>query len=594
MKEKERILVLLHKYGMDSKYNDPYLYEKDGKVGLVYSFSHPFYGILSRCLFFEDEQELEEFLYQYWWYKKYGNSYGVTIELEDYETWEIKPYFLYRERRITSSVMKQLLVDPDKLSLEQKEVKIYQRYLRTAHILIEIISLKMKTQQDTYCNVVDLTQEWKRQDNEFLQLYNRYQKESKELHVIASIDDCLEMPKTESLTMQLKSLESQERMEDLKAFIEGLWQMLFEIESEEAHLQNKYLLIKLPLDLEDIRKKKTYMENLFNKKKSLFGKKENILEALKKIEQSSEGNKIVSMDDYVANEKQRLKEKYSIIEEMDYATLGDYLNEFDNLGIDFSFEIKTPEPILEYYHDDFIPDLQNFYQKLTMEEQGICNIYHSFLQPLCDAILTSFTEGKTKEETKQSLMLHYLDEVCAAMEAFDDSENFLLCMKDLKLVFSQTKEQLVSRLVDLFFFTFPFPTFTTSKICYVFGKSKKSQDKFSFYHATCKSSCAPVQGKGEFDVTDIIKIYPDVSFSYFPNYYWLRDPYFHDYVIEKQENREDIMIPFEKCYINIDNSDILKVVRYQVEKRFQNGIYEVVNCILDKTESYRYIEIQKG
>lgn len=595
MSEKEKLTALLRKYGMDSKYDAPYLFLNQDQVGVVYSFSHPFYGSLARIFYFEDEQEMDDFLYQYWWYKKYALKYHVTMELENYEKLAVKPFFLYQEHSINRDQMEGLLTDSFPFENEKKSVKVYQRYLRTAEILIQIIMLKMKVQQDTYRSVLDLTKKWKQQENEFLHLYNRYQKENKPFNEITDEEEEVLIPKElEELSLQLKFFREEEDKEQLKKFIEDLWKIALSLEIDEGYLQNKYLLIKLPLELEDIRKKINYMENLFNKKKSLFSKKENIFSELEKIDALSETKKIVQMSDYILNEKERISEKYAIIDEMDYATLGDYLNEFDNLGIDCSFEVADSKKDLKYTYEEFKDELKSFYQNYTEEEKHILGIYHSFLQPLCDFILERLVSHIESQKIKHDLISKHLDDIQQSIDILEDSENVFIRMKEMKCLSLQSVDEFVFDLICVCEKFLKLRQFKLTKIGFVFGKSKEMFYEDLHYCASLKSNTAPIQKQGSFDYIDILEISPGTEICYIPTFFSLRDPLFHDYVIEKNTERENIFLFMQNCQMNFLNSDIIKVSKYRFAKTLVDNMVVVKQMTLMKTESYRFVKVMKG
>lgn len=589
MKSKEKMLELLSKFGMDLNYHDPFLYERDGKYGLVYTFSHPFYGLLTRVLFLESEEEMEEFLYQYWWYKKYGETYHVIMSLNNYEQLEVQPVFLFHGNEITSDDMKALLVDPLKEIHSSKKVKEYQRYLRTAHILIDILNLKVKFQQDTYKSVLDLELEFQKQENELIQLLNRYEKTNeplKELELETSEKQDFEIS---DFQHQLEFLSEYENLDDLKTFIDSLWKMLLSYESDDGHLQNKYLLIKMPLELNDIRKKKDYLESLFNKKKGLFFKKEHVREHLVKIDEMSEVNKIVKMEDYIQNEKKRLNEKYSIIDEMDYTTLGDYLNEFDNMGIDVPFENSESSMNLELSHDDLIKEFTTSLSSLNVIERQCSFIYHSFLESICDEILLLLMDAQKEQEILAMLMQKYTDELTRALQVLSDPENVFIRMKKMKLLSLSNLRSFCMSLIEVCKTLLSMKGFMLSSICYVFGKSQKEAPIPKFYHASCKSSMSPTQVKGAYDIHDILEIHPGVSCYFFSSYYSLKDPYFHDDSLVEEQNREDILLFLKDYKVNFKKSDILKVARYKIDKN--EKMVEEIRLL--KTDFYRHVMITR-
>ena len=125
MVSKEEILLILAKYGMDSKYQAPYLYEEGGRYGILYSFTHPFYGFLERVK----------------WYQKYRSQFSVQIELDDYETMTPQVQFRFHDKDLSKEMMMQMLVDPNEMPKAFKKQRIYQRLLRTSRLLIAIIEL---------------------------------------------------------------------------------------------------------------------------------------------------------------------------------------------------------------------------------------------------------------------------------------------------------------------------------------------------------------------------------------------------------------------------------------------------------------------
>jgi len=589
MDSKEKVLEFLAKYGFDSKYNDPYLYEQQGKYGLVYIFSHAFYGLLTRVVFFDQEKELDQFLYQYWWYKKYGKDYNVSLELDDYESLETHPKFFYQEKEISVKDMKKILIHPDSLSKEKKSIRLYERLLRTSKMLLEAIQLKVQMKKDTVLNVRDLQQELQRQENEFLQLYHKYQKKDftkKELEI--SENEFIIPHEVEDFKLQFDWFMKHENEEDLNSFLHSLWTFLFELESDFEHLKNKYLLIKLPLDLNDIKKKKDYMESLFNKKKGLFSKKDQPKVELQKIEKESEIHKIVKMEDYIKNEKQRLEEKYSIVADMDLATLGDYLNEFDNLGIEIPFTPKQEGTVHSYSHQELCQSLNEIYDQLSIQEQQCLNIYQSFLRSLCDEILKRLLNKQNETEIVSYLVTNYMDEIKKYMAALLDAENVLIRMKKMKLISVSNANSFCMSLIEVCKTLLTIQVFQLPGNCYVFGKSLINTSSFDLYHASCKSIGSPTQTSEGFDIHDILFLHENVSFWFFPTSFVLKDPYFHDFTIQEKNNCEDILLNFQNYEVNIPDSAIIKVSRYQIDRNLK--IVKQIRLL--SMDQYRIIQVK--
>ncbi len=590
MISKSELLTILMKYGMDSKYKEPFLYEEKNQVGLVYSFMHPLYGYLHRSIFFDDLKEAEEFVYQYWWYRKYHEQFQVTILLDDYEKESPKVKFMMGQSRLTASKMRGLITDPDELPKEKRKKKIHGRLIRTARVLVKIMEEKVKIQNDTYHNVLSLHTECYKQESEFMALYNRYQKVNKPLKKMEEIpfkdvDITKELSKYHDV---IDALVHQENEEKLKTFINQLWDALLVLECDKGYLQNKYLLFKLPIDIEDYRKKKNVLERVMNKRKSLFGKREKVTDLLLQIDEDSETRKIVKMKDYIQNEIKRLEEKYSIIDEMDYATLGDYLNEFDNLGISLPMDSQEKFADKIFTREEVRTNYREIYDSLSVLEQQNLAIYHSFLQPICDVILKRLLSNEDVENDFQA----YQEELSSAILILSDAENVFLRMQKFKRLSLSSPSKLWNSLVEVCKELIHMDVFKVSGTSYVFGKSLRADD-FDLYHGTLKTIGLPMQKKGKFDVVDVLLIERGVSVLFLPNYYKLCDPYFHDNALEEMANREDIVVFLKKYQVKYDNSDIISVSRYTPVETMQ-GEYKVVKeMTLDKTEQYRHVMVTK-
>ncbi|MCI8394100.1 MAG: hypothetical protein HFH86_01285 [Bacilli bacterium] len=594
MLQKDDLLSILRKYGMDSKNHAPYLYEANGEIGLMYSFAHVFYGLLHRVILFQTKQDAEDFIYQYWWYKNYREQFSVTLELDHYDQLFPKPFFVMNGKSLFRNDMRNLLEDPSILPKADKQKKLYQRYLRTAKILIEILEEKVKLQKDTYQNVKELHLEFQKQENEFLQLYNRYYKTNKKLNKIdESMEEALNMEQEIQMFQNLwQDISFQTDIEELIQFIDQLWRTLYSLESESGYLQNKYLLFKLPIDLEDIRKKKDYMEKVFNKKKGLFSKKDHVEEELEKINASSETNKIVKVKDFVENERQRLDEKYAIIDDMDYVTLGDYLNEFDNMGIVTTLDMLDRVQERVYTREELLSVWQEEFLKMSKEEQQALGIYHSFLQPLCDMILNSLVSNIKTEQIIMNVQNTYAKEIEQAMITLGEAENVFLRMKYMKSLVLLNSSAFIESLIVICKQLLQMKGFSVKGTCYVFGKSCK-ESSLGIYHGALKSIGAPMQQKGLFDVHDIFELKAGVSLLFLPIYLKVKDPYFQDYTIEEKKDSEEVLLLLQNYHVKMEQSDIIRVVRFHGVEQKLDDCRVMIHMEEERSDSYRHIIVTK-
>ncbi len=593
MIEKKDLFGILNKYGLDSKYFNLYVYESGSNVGFLYSFSHPFYGSLQRVITFSSLEKAEDFVYRYWWFKKYQKKFDVTLELDNYEKMNPKPMFFMYGRELSSKDMKLLLTDPEELPREKKRQMVYERCIRTARILVAIMEEKIKIQNDTYHNVMDLDLEFQKQENEFLILSNRYFKEQKPLNELKEpiYEDISKEKELQKLTQQIDVLMDQKDLKVLKEFIDSLWKSLLKMETDKGHLQNKYLLFKLPIDLDDIQKKKNYMQQVLKKKKSLFSKKEPVLLELRKIEEMSEIHKVIHMKDFISNETKRLEEKYAIIGEMDYATLGDYLNEFDNLGISSPLELLDKPQNRRFSKEEIQKEFQSIYESMSESNKQCLAIYHSFLKPVCDYILFGIINNVDKSIIVRETKANYLNEIQQSMLILSDADNVMMRMKKMKLLSLRSENTFLESLYQVCLQLRSLQNFQISGVYYAFGKSMQNE-YLDAYHATLKNIGVPIQTKNKFDISDILEIRAGVPVLYFPYSYSVKDYVFHDFTIEEQK-KEEILVFLKDYQVNLANSDIIKVSRFQASFREDKLGQWMCDMNLTKTDLYRHITISK-
>ena len=189
-------------------------------------------------------------------------------------------------------------------------------------LLVQVIKEKIKVQEDTYQNLLKLTQEYN-------QKYNQLEKVKQEYYKLKKVNFISE-EKTEPLPdfsakieEMIKDINMVEDKELLEQQIDIYLAFIQELEKSKSLIHNKYELIKLPLELDKINQKLTLIENALSRKKGFFGKKENIDKQLEEIEEKSIVNQIVSYENYEKNELERIEEKYAMIPELAKRTMVD-------------------------------------------------------------------------------------------------------------------------------------------------------------------------------------------------------------------------------------------------------------------------------
>ena len=271
--EIEVLFKILNKYGFYSLKKEPFLYAKNGSTGISFTFKDDFYGDLTRVVIPNTIEEVEDFLGKYSWHKKYGQKFHVKIKLDDYKKINPKVLFTREDQEYT---LKEL-VELSNKGLEQeknqkkKEVIYIKKIKRTLLLLVQVIKEKIKVQEDTYQNLLKLTQEYN-------QKYNQLEKVKQEYYKLKKVNFISE-EKTEPLPdfsakieEMIKDINMVEDKELLEQQIDIYLAFIQELEKSKSLIHNKYELIKLPLELDKINQKLTLIENALSRKKSFFGK----------------------------------------------------------------------------------------------------------------------------------------------------------------------------------------------------------------------------------------------------------------------------------------------------------------------------------
>ncbi len=571
--EIEVIKKALTKYGFHSFKKEPFLYAKNNEIGISYTFKDSLYGELTRIFLPDSLEDLEEFLGKYSWYKKYGQKYQVEIKLSDYKIKNPKISFIKdnKEYNIEELINLSNGKFTENENNDRKKDNIYIRKLkRTLFLLVEIIKEKIKIQEDTQRNLWKLKQEYQQKYNQYIQLKKEYYKlknvelisEKKEEDLPDYSSKIIEMTNEISQTEDKASLECQ--IDNLLSFIKGL-------ETSKILINNKYELIKLPLELEKIEKKIAIIEKASKKKRGLFNKKENIEDKLKEVEEKSITKQIVSYENYEKNELERIEEKYAMIPELDKRTIGDFLIEFDNLKIkEPEFTEKEEEKILSY--EETMTYLEENFEKRSFEEKKVLTMYHSFLRKM----ILDETMTYTRDLEDFINHLENPNNILFKLKYFKNIEtvNTERCLESLK------KE--AKKILEIS------PDILKGDIN-VFFKDNKVICSSDFISASNKRILAPTQYQGE-DINYIALLKKNAKVYFIPNE--ITYDIENDDVFIQRKNQPFFLIDLKKNIIKYPNSDIIKIIRYQNETTSEDKMTIVTDLISTKVDQYRDIIIE--
>lgn len=558
---KEMILNLLRQYGFGLNQKDPYLYDGELGLGIVYTFKDPFYGMLTRVYQAPSLKEYEDFLNKYSWYKKNGQKTRVKICLENYKEIMASPKFIYQGKEKNYQELQDIAQNKKETVLKEKNY--IKKLRRTVNILMQILDIKRKLQIETRKNYEEFYQNYITKKEAFEKELANYLKEKQE-EKETSLPPFIEDLKDVEINKLRLELEKDLTKEELEQQIYNLTDFIKELEVDEEYLKNKYQLICLPLQIKEIKEKEQVLES-YKKKISLFNKKEKLLKELQDIEEKSTLKSIVTYKHYKENEEKRIIEKYAMIPDLDMRTIGDFLAEFDN--IKFEEMTYTSEEKEEYSFEEIMEEVESDYQNRSKEEQDFLVGYSYLLNVI-----------KTNRISEFFNMLRNPNNVMVRVKYFQDidftSENkcALTIKKYMKKINSIISYPLIGNL-NVFFIDNKI--MTSDKV--IKASSKKAQ--------------APVLTNGD-EVTYVCNLKKGISTYFIPCE--LKEDIYNDGNLILASERSLFLIDLSNLVIKKDNDDMLKVVQYEMVKEMKEDYLQADDFKSKKILMYRNITIERG
>ncbi len=572
--EIEVIKKTLAKYGFYSFKKEPFLYVQNNEFGISFTLKDNLYGELTRAFIPSSLEELEDFLGKYSWFKKYGQKYQIEIKLSDYKSKNPQIKFIKDSKEYTLDDLIKLSneINSEKDNAERKKEEIYIKKLkRTLFLLIEVIKEKIKIQEDSYQNLLRLKQEYHQKYNHFVEIKKEYSKEKKadflSEETIEKIPDF-----TSKIEKMLIDINKTKNKKELENQIDNLISFIKELETNKNLITNKYELIKLPLELEKITKKIEIIEKASRKKRGFFAKKENIDIELKEIDEKSMTKQIVSYENYEKNELERLEEKYAMIPELDRRTIGDFLIEFDNLKIkEPDFQEKQEEKELSY--EEVMTNLEESFEKRTLEEKKVLTMYHSFLRKII------LDEKLTYTKDLEDFINH-----------LENPNNILFKLKYFKKIETITPEKCLTSLKNEAKKILEISPDILKGDINVFFKDNKIIKASNFLAASNKRMLAPAQYQGENDTNYIALLKKNSKVYFIPNE--ITYDIENDEILIQKNNQPFFLIDLKKNNFKYSSSDIIKIVRYQNKMICENKITIVTDLVSTKIDQYKNIIIE--
>ena len=563
--KKEELLKLLNKYGFYSFQKEPFLYEGKDGIGFSYSFKDPFYGQLTRLFLPNSLVEAEDFLAKYYWYKRYGDVYSVFFVLDNYRSAHPNIRIEYQGNDMSLNDLNQLLIEPKEK--KEKDKAYIRKVKRTLLLLLEVLKEKLRLQNQTYHNLLKLTNNYIDKENEFQDKCARYQKRVVETlkHVESeNFDFAVDY----SLQDYENEIRQNEDIESLESLVDSLVDIIYHLEIDEGYLQNKYELIKMPLQIQLLKRKIQILDDYFSRKKVLFGRKEDELEkTILDAEQESTLQNIVSFEHYKSNEEKRIDEKYTVIPDLDIRTVGDFLVEFDNL--------KVSEPVLVDHITDNVSfeivmeNLEHDYANLSRDEQDRLLAYYYLWKQVDDQSLEHFISLMNNPNNIMMKIKYFKDIDCSSLEG---------CLRSIQNFFDRSGELLK-------------PSILAGSIN-VFWKDNSDGNPDKYLKVSSKRSLAPTQKAGKNDVLYIGHVEKGTLVYFIPNEI-VEDVYNEDTLI-LSEKRPFMLLPHENCIISDKFSDIIRVVDFIPKKENSDQITIVRDLVENKVMLFKQVNVERS
>ena len=563
--KKEELLKLLNKYGFYSFQKEPFLYEGKDGIGFSYSFKDPFYGQLTRLFLPNSLVEAEDFLAKYYWYKRYGDVYSVFFVLDNYRSAHPNIRIEYQGNDMSLNDLNQLLIEPKEK--KEKDKAYIRKVKRTLLLLLEVLKEKLRLQNQTYHNLLKLTNNYIDKENEFQDKCARYQKRVVEplKHVESeNFDFAVDY----SLQDYENEIRQNEDIESLESLVDSLVDIIYHLEIDEGYLQNKYELIKMPLQIQLLKRKIQILDDYFSRKKVLFGRKEDELEkTILDAEQESTLQNIVSFEHYKSNEEKRIDEKYTVIPDLDIRTVGDFLVEFDNL--------KVSEPVLVDHITDNVSfeivmeNLEHDYANLSRDEQDRLLAYYYLWKQVDDQSLEHFISLMNNPNNIMMKIKYFKDIDCSSLEG---------CLRSIQNFFDRSGELLK-------------PSILAGSIN-VFWKDNSDGNPDKYLKVSSKRSLAPTQKAGKNDVLYIGHVEKGTLVYFIPNEI-VEDVYNEDTLI-LSEKRPFMLLPHENCIISDKFSDIIRVVDFIPKKENSDKITIVRDLVENKVMLFKQVNVERS
>ena len=411
MLAKNKILEILRSYNIYSQKYEPTIYENKNNSGLCIDIKDSLFGYLTRIFTFNTENELSNFLKEYYWYKENSQRYSITLKLDSYDTKNPQIIYQYKNRPLTLDNMLNIdsVLEEEKLNNEKELVK--KIYIKNIQELTSYLIKLKELKENTKIAKNNLKTEENDLKFTLLQELTTYYGRKKTL---TKKEITLEntSPINNDLLLENQKNIEQKDLPQIEEILKNLIESIQAEELEEKYLVNIYSNQVYTYNIDILKKQIEFVRSKINAEKNfnLKGSKiHNIDEELKSFLKTNTPPPKVEV--FLIDIKDKIENKFKSITDLKNASL---IITGTPSNIDPIFK-ENPKDNTNYLLEEF--------NNLPTTTKTSLILYNSIYKPICNYIIDNNYPDITEILKKFDFQYYYneLEEI-----VFNENNNHYL------------------------------------------------------------------------------------------------------------------------------------------------------------------------
>jgi len=376
-----KMLKILNSYNINSHKYGPTVYKCDSEIGLCMDIKDSYFSFLTRLFVFKRDEEVEDFLNKYFWYKKNKDKYPIRLKLDEYNKKITSVKYFYEDKDLNYEEMRNLnnIIDEKKENLQEENLR--KRYLTNITSLTNYVIDLKKTKLDNRLKKNDL--KIKENDLKYDLLVNlaKYYEKNKIIEKkIVTLENMVNDNNEEILKNNLENIKSK-TLKEIENYLRSLIDICRVEEADEKNLVNMFSNSIYRYNIEILEKQINFVkskiasEENFNLKGS---KIHNIDEELKSFLKPN--NELGSVNVFVSNEISKINDKYAKIDDISKSSL--IITGRDVEVEENNSQEKASEQVV-------VKNLRDSFDNLNPKEQAYLVLYNSYYKNICNYIINN-------------------------------------------------------------------------------------------------------------------------------------------------------------------------------------------------------------